>query len=200
MPAQQQQPAKSKSKSRKRALDVSEILALELREIHSAEKQLARALPRLSRTIETPALQEMIEQRVEQGEQIIQDVERGLDSLGENLGRKKNVVAEALLQDIREHADEIERGPALDVVLIAALQKTEHYCIAAWGTVKALASELGQEELIQAMERASQEGKEMDEQLTRLAMEGVMPLLLGEEDEDEIDDDDIDDDDDQKRH
>jgi len=39
-----------------------------------------------------------------------------------------------LINDAREHVQEIAAGPALDAVLIAAIQKTEHYCIAAWGS------------------------------------------------------------------
>jgi ferritin-like metal-binding protein YciE len=83
---------------------------------------------------------------------------------------------------------EIEAGPALDTVLIAAIQKTEHYCIAAWGTVRSLAQALEQNDVARAMERALKEGKAYDERLTELAEQEVTPLLLqqgGEEEEGE---------------
>ena len=63
-------------------------------------------------------MRQMFEQRLEQGERLIDDA--------------------------REHVPEIARGPSLDAVLIAATQKTEHYCIAAWGTAKSLGQATGQ--------------------------------------------------------
>jgi ferritin-like metal-binding protein YciE len=101
----------------------------------------------------------------------------------ESPGRKKNVAAEGLINDAREHVQEIEAGPALDAVLIAAIQKTEHYCIAAWGTARSLASACGVESVVQSMERALQEGKAMDEALTELAEGKITPQLLATESE-----------------
>lgn len=86
-----------------------------------------------------------------------------LVSLDESPGRKKNVAAEGLINDAREHVQEIDPGPALDTVLIGAIQKTEHYCIASWGTVKALAEVLGEKKAARSIERALKEGKAFDE-------------------------------------
>jgi ferritin-like metal-binding protein YciE len=89
---------------------------------------------------------------------IIKDIESVLDELETSPGRKKNVAAEGLINDAREHVQEIEGGPALDAVLIAGMQKTEHYCMAAWGTAKALATAVGQKNAVRAMDRALKEG------------------------------------------
>jgi ferritin-like metal-binding protein YciE len=177
---------KSSGRSSKESPDGSELLVLELQEIHSAESQLSRILPRLVKAAESEMLQKALEERLAEGERLLKDVEAGLDELGASPGRKKNVAAEGLVNDAREHVQEIEAGPALDAVLIGAIQKTEHYCIAAWGTVKALAQALGQKDIARAMERALKEGKAYDEQLTELAEKEVTPALLqqgGEEEE-----------------
>ncbi|MFL6550234.1 MAG: ferritin-like domain-containing protein [Povalibacter sp.] len=179
---------KSTKRAKKESPDGSELLVKELQEIHSAETQLSRVLPRLSKAVESDTLREKLEERLTQGEQIIQDVETCLEAMDESPGRKKNVAAEGLINDAREHVQEIEQGPALDTVLIAAVQKTEHYCIAAWGTVKALGDAVGQKELVRAMDRALKEGKQYDEDLTQLALSEITPALLAqgsEEDEDE---------------
>lgn len=191
---------------------------LELQEIHNAEKQLARLIPRLASAASSEDLRIAIEERLEEGEQIIAIVETGLEELGASPGRKKNVAAEGLTNDLREHVQQIVMGPALDTVLIGGLQKTEHYCIAAWGTVKSLAEAAGQDELAGAMASAVEVGRAFDEHLTAIAEEEVRPALTGadedeseqqgeeeeedersvegeEEDEDEDgDDDDVDDD------
>jgi ferritin-like metal-binding protein YciE len=166
-----------KSSSSKESPDLNELLVLELQEIHSAEKQLARIIPRLVKAAESEALQAAIEERLAEGEQILEDVEAGLEELEATPGREKNVAAEGLVNDMREHVQELQVGPALDTVLIAALQKTEHYCIAAWGTVKALGSAVGQQDLVSAMDRALEEGKAYDERLTQLAESEITPAL-----------------------
>jgi ferritin-like metal-binding protein YciE len=122
----------------------------------------------------------MLEERLAEGERLLKDVEAGLDALEASPGRKKNVAAEGLVNDAREHVQEIEAGPALDTVLIGSIQKTEHYCIAAWGTVRALSQALGHKEPARAMERALKEGKAYDERLTQLAEQEVTPALLAQ--------------------
>jgi ferritin-like metal-binding protein YciE len=171
----------SSKRTRKESPDCNELLLLELQEIHSAENQLLRVLPRVVKAAQAEKLQQMLERRMQEGEQIIQALETVFDELEQSPGRKKNVAAEGLINDIREHMQEIEAGPALDAVLIAAMQKTEHYCIAAWGTARALAQAVGQKTTVKAMERALKEGKSLDEQLTQLAEQEITPQLLSDE-------------------
>jgi ferritin-like metal-binding protein YciE len=178
--------SKSKSsRSKKQSPDGTELLVLELQEIHSAETQLSRMLPRLVKAAESEKLQTMLQQRLEQGERLLEEVDSGLEEMEESPGRKKNVAAEGLINDAREHVQEIQQGPALDAVLIASIQKTEHYCIAAWGTARSLAEALGQKTVVRSMERALKEGKAMDEQLTQLAESQITPALLALESEGE---------------
>ena len=180
----------SGKRARKESPNAPELLLLEQQEIHSAENQLSRMLPRIMKAAESEKLQQMLEERQQQGERLIQELETVFDEMEESPGRKKNVAAEGLLNDIREHIQEIEQGPALDAVLIASIQKTEHYCIAAWGTARSLGQSLGEETTVKSMERALEEGKAMDEQLTELAEQEITPQLLAEEEAEEQDEED----------
>jgi len=175
---------KTSRRSRKSSPDSTELLVMELQQIHSAETQLSRVLPRLSKAAESEPLRKLIEQRQEQGERLIEQLEAAFDELEESPGRKRNVAAEGLINDAREHAQEIESGPALDAVLIASLQKTEHYCIAAWGTARSLAQAGDAKTAARAMENALKEGKSLDERLTQLAEKEITPALLAGESED----------------
>jgi len=175
--------ARRQSRSERESPDAGDLLILELQEIHSAETQLARQLPRLSKAVESATLREMLDERLEEGERIIGDIEDALEEVDASPGRRKNVAAEGLINDVREHVQEIERGPALDSVVIGSIQKTEHYCIAAWGTARALAQALEQKAAAGAMERALKEGGQYDEKLTELAEKEVTPALLSQESE-----------------
>jgi ferritin-like metal-binding protein YciE len=174
----------------KESPDGKQLLVLELQEIHSAETQLARTLPRLTKAVESDHLRQMFEERLSEGEQIVADIEAALEELEESPGRKKNVAAEGLINDAREHIQEIEPGPALDAVLIGSMQKTEHYCIAAWGTARALAEATSQATAARAMSRALKEGGRFDEQLTQLAEKEITPALMDNESDDSTDTED----------
>ena len=52
------------------------------------------------------------------------------------------------LSDHRKQIGEIEAGPVRDAALVGATQKVEHYEIAAYGTLAALAKQLGQKEAV----------------------------------------------------
>ncbi len=175
------------TRTRKESPDGNELLLLELQEIHSAESQLSRILPKLMKAVSTEELRDSLEERLSQGERLTREIESALEEMDESPGRKKNVAAEGLINDAREHMQELEPGPALDAVLIAAIQKTEHYCIAAWGTARSLGDSAGQKEVVSSMERALEEGKQMDEALTRLAEEKINPQVFASESEEEED-------------
>jgi ferritin-like metal-binding protein YciE len=177
--------ARKQSRRQRESPTVEDLLIMELQQIHSAETQLARQLPRLSKAVEAATLREMLDERLEEGERIIGEVESALDELEESPGRRRNVAAEGLINDAREHIQEIERGPALDSVLIGSIQKTEHYCIAAWGTARALAQALEEEAAARAMDRALEEGGKYDEKLTQLAEKEITPALLSQESQSE---------------
>ncbi len=184
---------KTTTKRAKETPDAQEMLVLELQEIHSAESQLSRVLPRLVKAAESDTFRSALEERLSQGERLIAEVEAALEGLDATPGRKKNVAAEGLINDAREHVQEIAKGPSLDAVLLAAIQKTEHYCIAAWGTVKAIGAALGEKDVVKSMDRALKEGYKLDEGLTKLAETELMPELLSQaEGEEELDDDDED--------
>ena len=175
--------AKSRSsrRSSRESPSGNELLAMELQEIRSAESQLARVLPRLSKAAQSEELREMLDGRQQEGERIMRDLDAAFEELEERPGRERNMAAEGLVNDARENAQEVAQGPARDAVLIDGIQKTEHYCIAAWGTARSLAQALEQRNTVKAMERALKEGKSLDQQLTQLSEQEITPALLSME-------------------
>jgi ferritin-like metal-binding protein YciE len=177
------------TRQKKESPDATELLILELQQIHSAETQLARVLPRIAKALDSDSVRKRLETRLAQGERLVQEVDSALEELDASPGRKKNVAAEGLINDVREHIQEIEAGPALDAVLIAGVQKTEHYCIAAWGTAKALGQATAQKTVVKAMDQALKEGKAYDEDLTQLAEREIMPAMMAQASESEDEED-----------
>ena len=160
-----------------------EVLANELKEIYSAERQLTRALPKLAKKVSSERLREMLDHRREQGTMLIERLDDVFEEMQVSKGRAKNPVAEGLLDDTNQHLDLVDDERLVDPVLLADTQKIEHYCIAAWGTARSLGRLLEQNKVVKAMEQVLEEGKRFDEELTKLAEEEVNPQMLGDEDE-----------------
>jgi ferritin-like metal-binding protein YciE len=59
----------------------------------------------------------------------------------------------------------------MDVAIIGAAQRVEHYEIAAYGTTRELARLLGEDEHVPLLEQTLNEEKQTDERLTQLAGE-----------------------------
>ena len=63
----------------------------------------------------------------------------------------------------------------LDAALIAAAQRAEHYEIAAYGTARAFARQLGNEYAAELLEQTLDEEKAADQKLTMIAEGSVNP-------------------------
>ena len=169
-----------------------ELLVHELHGIEDAETEASRALEGQLEEVENSQLQRLLQRRMQQGERLLKEVQKNLEKLNGQEGGRENAAARGLIREAQQLLQEIEAPDMKEAVLIASVQKLEHYCIAVWGTVKAIAREMGEEQLAKVMERALEEGYKLDEELTRLAESRINPEALeagAEEDEEEEDED-----------
>jgi ferritin-like metal-binding protein YciE len=86
---------------------------------------------------------------------------------------------EGLNEEGKEQIDEIEKDPLLDTALIATAQKVEHYEIAAYGSLIALAKQLGQTEPVKLLGDTLEEEKATDRKLSLIAEEKLAAGALG---------------------
>jgi ferritin-like metal-binding protein YciE len=59
--------SKSSKRSKSDSPNANELLVVELQEIYSAESQLIRVLPRLSKSVDSDKLRKMLDDRQEEG-------------------------------------------------------------------------------------------------------------------------------------
>jgi ferritin-like metal-binding protein YciE len=74
--------------------------------------------------------------------------------------------------------EDIKTPEVLDAALIMGAQKVEHYEIASYGSVCALAEALGQSEIKQLLEQTLQQEKAADQKLNQLALSEVNKSAL----------------------
>lgn len=149
---------------------LQELLVDGIRDIYDAEKQLVRALPKLTKGITNPEVKEAFTQHLEVTKNQVARVEQCLELLGEKLKSKPCKAMKGLIEEAQEHMQEHEKGELLDQVLIAAAQKVEHYEIAAYGTARAIAKSLGNKEAMNLLQETLREEEQQDKGLTAIAL------------------------------
>jgi ferritin-like metal-binding protein YciE len=141
----------------------------ELKDLYNAENQLVKALPKMAKAASSKELRSGFEEHLEQTKGHVRRLERIFEMLNESPKGKKCKGMEGLIEEGSEVMEEDFDGAVLDVALIAAAQRVEHYEIAGYGTVRALAEELGQSEHASLLNETLEEEKRTDEKLTELA-------------------------------
>ena len=142
----------------------------ELRDIYHAEKQITRALPKMAKAATTPELKQAFELHLEQTRGQIERLDQVFEQLDLPKRAKKCEAMEGLLEEARAAMEEIEDATVLDVGMIINAQKVEHYEIAGYGGLVALAKQLGHEEAARLLDQTLTEEKETDRKLNEVAL------------------------------
>jgi ferritin-like metal-binding protein YciE len=148
---------------------LKELYIDELKDLYSAENQLVKALPKMAKGASSDELRQGIEEHLEQTKGHVQRLEQIFEALGESPKGKKCMGMEGLIKEGAEVLDEDYEENVLDAGIIGAAQRVEHYEIAAYGTARALAQVLGEDEHVSLLTETLDEEKETDEKLTELA-------------------------------
>jgi len=161
---------------------LQELYIDELRDIFSAENQLTKALPKMAKAASSSELRQAFEDHLKQTEDHVARLEEVFEQLGEKPTGKKCMGMEGLVKEGAEAIDSDFEDETKDAALIGAAQRVEHYEIAAYGTVCAMADLLGESEQASLLRETLEEEKETDEKLTELSQEIE---VAGESNEDE---------------
>lgn len=156
----------------------------ELKDLYSAENQLVKALPKMAKAASSEDLQAGFKEHLEQTKGHVQRLETIFKSLNESPKGKKCNGMEGLIEEGSEAIEEYEDS-VRDAALIGAAQRVEHYEMAGYGTVIALAKQLGEDEAVSALEETLEEEKETDEKLTELSETVNAEAAEGAEEEQE---------------
>ena len=158
--------------------DVTKLMVEQLRDAYSAEKQGLRAMPRVAKKVTSQALKDAFQMHGEQTEHQVERLEQALEKLGARPGRKVCEGMRGLIEEAQSALEDHDKGPLLDAVIVGAQQRMEHYEIAAYGTIAALAKAAGQQEIADFMAQTLQEEKQADERLTQLAESELNPAAI----------------------
>ena len=150
---------------------LQELLIDCLRDIYDAEKQIVKALPKMIKAAENAALRDGLTNHLEETKEQVSRLEEAFQALGENAKSKPCKGMRGLLEEGSEVLSEEEPGVMMDLSIIAAAQKVEHYEISAYGTARTIAEKLGNQTVSKLLRKTEDEEKAADAKLNEVAFE-----------------------------
>jgi ferritin-like metal-binding protein YciE len=143
----------------------------ELKDLHNAEAQLIKALPKMAKAATSEELRAAFEDHLAETEQQAERLEKILEELGEGTRAPKCKGMEGIIKEGEELLKKKKDAEpeALDAALIAAAQRVEHYEIAGYGTARTYAQILGFQQAANLLQQTLDEEGDTDKKLSNLA-------------------------------
>ena len=157
---------------------VNDLLLDELRDIYHAEKQLVKALPKMAKKAKSDELRQAFEHHLEETKGQVERLDQVFQQLDARSSGQRCEAMEGLIEEAKEMMDDVTTPEVLDAAMITAAQKVEHYEIASYGSVCALAEALGHKDAARLLEETLNEEKAADQKLNQIALSGVNQAAL----------------------
>jgi ferritin-like metal-binding protein YciE len=145
----------------------------ELRDTYDAERQLTKALAKLAKAASAPELKQAFTSHLEETQGQIERLEQVFESLDEKVRGKHCDGIAGIIEEGKSMMEEDFDDETMDACLIAAGQRSEHYEIAAYGTLIAWARAMGHDDVVDLLQQNLDEEKAADEKLTEIAEGGI---------------------------
>src|SRR5512142_926631 len=148
--------------------NLADVLTDELKDIYSAENQILKALPKMARKSEGD-LRTAFQQHEQQTRTHVQRLEQICKDLNMSPKGKKCAGMQGLIEEGSEVLTAQGDKQAMEAALIGAAQRVEHYEIAAYGTARTHAQQLGFDNAANLLEQTLKEERQADDLLTNIA-------------------------------
>jgi ferritin-like metal-binding protein YciE len=165
---------------------LEELLIDCLRDIYDAEKQIVKALPKMVKAATSGDLKDGLTNHLEETKEQVARVEQAFEMMGQPAKSKPCKGMRGLLEEGSEIIGEEEPGVMLDLAIIGAAQKVEHYEISAYGTARTIAEQLGNQKVAKLLRKTEDEEKAADSKLTEVASELYASEEASDEEDEEV--------------
>jgi len=141
---------------------VEDLLADEIKDLYSAEKQLTKAIPKMAKGSNDPALEAAFNDHLKETEGQVARLEEAATILKISAAGKKCVGMEGCIKEGAEVLGEEGEPNILDLGIIGAGTRVEHYEMAGYMTAISLAQSIGAKEVVSLLQQslAEEQGAE----------------------------------------
>jgi ferritin-like metal-binding protein YciE len=150
-----------------------DLLVHQLKDLHSAEKMILKALPRMREKASHEELKSLLQSHEAETRSQLERLETAFEMLDASPGGQTCEAMAALIVEgelLMRHAKDPD---VMDAAIIAAAQKVEHYEMASYGCARTYAQMQRYAEVVQLLQATLDEEKDADARLTRIA-EGIV--------------------------
>jgi ferritin-like metal-binding protein YciE len=148
---------------------VKDLLVDEIKDLYSAEKQLTKAIPKMAKGSSDPALKEAFAAHLQETLGQVTRLEEISGSLEIKPTGKKCVGMEGVIKEGAEALEEDGDDTVLDLGLIGAGSRVEHYEMAGYLTAISLAQRLGATEVVGLLKQSLAEEQGAEKKLRTIA-------------------------------
>jgi len=135
-----------------------------LKDMYYAEKQILKALPKMTKKTDSDELRRAFEHHLKETEGQVERLEQIFDPSAKTCPAIKGILEEG-----EEDMKEAKEPVVLDASMIADAQAVEHYEIARYGTLIAWANQLGMSDAARLLQQTIDQEYNADMYLTDLA-------------------------------
>lgn len=176
---------------------INDLFEHQLQDIFWAENELDKFMPTIVKQVTSEELKDVFEEHMSITKNQIKRLRNIFGILGSEAKGKKCDGIVGLIKEAETLIKEADEGLIRDAFIIGAVQKVEHYEMASYGTLRALATLIGEYEVASLLGETLKEEKEADRKLTEVA-ENLVNIEAADEagelegEELEVDDDEED--------
>ncbi|MCE2983782.1 MAG: ferritin-like domain-containing protein [Parachlamydia sp.] len=165
-----------------------------LRDLFDAENQIVEALPKMIKSASHTELKEALSEHLDETKNQVQRLKKVFKMLNENPTGVPCPAMAGLLEEAEEHVSKPASPSVKDANIIICCQKVEHYEISSYGSARALARHLNEnneragvdfDEIADILQATLDEESIADEKLTDIAEGGFFSLGINDEAESE---------------
>lgn len=157
----------------------------ELRDLYSAENQLVKALPKLAKGAKDKQLKTLFTEHLDETKGHVERLKQVFEILGKKPTGKHCNGMEGLIEEGKEALEEDAEGPSFDLGLTGGALRVEHYEIAGYHAVIAMAKTLGMRDAADLLKQNLEEEVAAAKKVTAASQ----PLMKAAAQQDEEEDD-----------
>jgi ferritin-like metal-binding protein YciE len=147
---------------------IKDLLEDEIKDLYSAEKQLTKAIPKMAKGSNNEELSAAFRAHLKETEGQIQRLETVAKLLETTPTGKKCKGMEGVIEEGAEALEEDGDEHVLDLGIIGAGSRVEHYEMAGYTTAINLAKQLGNDEVVELLNQNLKEEQAADEKLRKI--------------------------------
>lgn len=141
----------------------------QLQDLYDAEIQLTEALPKMADAATSSDLRNAFNTHLMETREHVKRLEQVFKAVGKSPERQSCPAMKGLVKEGSETINASGDDRVRDAALIASAQRVEHYEIAAYGTLRTLARQVGLNDVASLLQKTLDEEGNADKKLTRIA-------------------------------